>query len=173
MPAAALGVLPELLALAAQRQVVFRPQQNEMVDHRRLDIEGRQLDAEVFRLGVAAAQEQADADLPRLAVLARPVRDRDGAIRRMIAERPFPDDMLQTPRSNLDAVLVADLQERPETRLQFARCARERPFRLQLAPRRTHFLLPQIAERGDRRRWRLRNGCCRRAPQASRLRCTI
>ena len=47
-----------------------------MIDHARLDFQRGQLGAQVARLGGAAAQEQADADLPRLAVLAHPVGDR-------------------------------------------------------------------------------------------------
>ena len=54
-------------------------------------------------------QEQTDADLPRLAVLARPMGDRQHAVGRVFAERPFADDVLQPPRADFDAVLVADL----------------------------------------------------------------
>ena len=64
-----------------------------------------------LRLAGAAAEEQADADLPRLAVLADPVGDGDDAVGRMLAEGQLADDVLQPPRPDLDAVLVADLQE--------------------------------------------------------------
>ena len=45
VPAAALRLLPQRLALAGQRQVVLRPQQDQVIDDRRLDLQGRQLDA--------------------------------------------------------------------------------------------------------------------------------
>ena len=59
-------------------------------------------------------------DLPRLPVLARPVRDRDGSVGRVFAERPLGHDVLKPPRADLHAVLVADAQERTEPGLQFA-----------------------------------------------------
>ena len=46
-----------------------------------------QLDLQVLRLAGRLREEQADADLPRLAVLARPVGDADDAVGRVLAER--------------------------------------------------------------------------------------
>ena len=66
-----------------------------------------------LRLAGAAGQEQADADLPRLAVLAGPVGDGRGAVGRVLAEGPFGDDVLQSPRPDLDAVLVAGCRNAP------------------------------------------------------------
>ena len=75
------------------------------------------------------------------------------AVGRMIAERPFADDVVQPPRSHLDAVFVADLQERAQARLQLARRAGQRPFRLQFAPGRrsswSHSSRQDYAGRGD------------------------
>src|SRR5438132_3276308 len=142
--AAALGLLPQGLALAGQGQVVFRPQENEMIDHRRLGVEGGQLDAQVLRLGRAAPQEKTDADFPRLAVLARPVADADGAVGRMIAESTFAVDVLQPTGAVLQAVLVADLQKGAEPSLQFARGARQRPVELPIALCGLHLLLPTL-----------------------------
>src|SRR5205085_2542078 len=79
----------------------------------------------------AFREEQADADLPRRAVLAGPVGDGQDAVRRVLAEAPFADDVLQAPRADLHAVLVADLQERTEPGLQFAGRAGEGALGLQ------------------------------------------
>ncbi len=57
------------------------------------------------------------------------------------------DDMLEPPRSDLDAVLVGDLQERAEASLQLARGSGHGSFGLQLAPRRPHFLVPHLTDR--------------------------
>ena len=55
------------------------------------------------------------------------------AIGRMLAEGQFADDMLQPPRADLDAVLVANLQKSAQAGLQLAGGAGQRPFRLQFA----------------------------------------
>ena len=54
---------------------------------------------------------------------------RDDAVGRMLAEGPFRHDVLQTPRADLDAMLVAGLQERRQAGLQLAGGAGERAFR--------------------------------------------
>ena len=71
------------------------------------------------------------------------------AVGRVVAERPLADDVLQPPRPDLDAVLVADLQERAQARLQLARRPGQRPFRLQLAAGRPHLLVPQVGQTRD------------------------
>ena len=80
-----------------------------MIDNRRLGLEGGELDGQVFRLCGTAAHEQADAHFPGLAVLAGPMADADRAVGGMIAEGPFAHDVLQTPRTYLDAVFEANL----------------------------------------------------------------
>src|SRR5262249_40021565 len=108
MLAAAFGFLPQRFALARQGQIFFGPEQDEMVDNLRRQVERGQRGLEIARLARALGEEEADADLPRLAVLARPVRDGDDAVGGMIAEGEFRDDVLQPPRADFDAVLVAD-----------------------------------------------------------------
>src|SRR5262245_35321210 len=86
VPAAALRLLPECLALAAQSQIVLRPQENQVIDHRRVGLKRGQLHLQVLRLSGPAPEEEADADLPRLTILARPVSDSDDAVGGMVAE---------------------------------------------------------------------------------------
>src|SRR5207244_3647494 len=112
MPAATLRLLPHRLALARQRQVVFRPQENEMIDHGRLGFHTRQLDFQILWFAGAAPKEQADADFPGLTIPTSPMSDGHDAVGRMVAKRKLTDDMLESPGTNFDAVFVANLQER-------------------------------------------------------------
>ena len=57
------------------------------------------------------AQEKPDSHLPRLAVPACPVGDRQHAVRRVIAKGDLVGHVLQPPGTDLDAVLVAHLKE--------------------------------------------------------------
>ena len=67
----------------------------------------------------------------------------------MVAECPFPDDMVQAPRTNLHSMFVANLQERAKAGLQLAGGAGESAFRLELLASVAHHLLPQLAEVGE------------------------
>src|SRR5207253_3212830 len=116
--------------------------QDEVIDHRRRRFERGELRLQVLRLAGAATEEQADADLPRLAVLTDPVGDADDAIGGMLTERPFRHYMLQPPGADLHAMLVANLQKRPETRLELACGAGNRAFRRQLPRCLGHRLIP-------------------------------
>src|SRR5439155_21184907 len=106
-----LAVVPDGLALAAEGDVVFGAQEDEVVDDLRGHVEGGELDFQVARLARAAAEVEADADFPGLAVLADPVGDADDAVGGVVAEGPFGDDVGQTPRADLDAVLETGVQE--------------------------------------------------------------
>src|SRR6266446_5401113 len=119
MTAAALVLLPKSLTLAGKRQVILRPQQDEVIDHRRLGLKGGQLDRQVLGFCRATAEKKTDADFPGLAVLAGPVADADGAVSGVVAECPFADDMLEPPGSDFYAMLQANLQKSAQARLQF------------------------------------------------------
>src|SRR5206468_3909481 len=103
MPAVALGFLPQSLTLAGQSQVIFRPQENEMIDNGWLRFHARQLDFQILGFARPAAQEQPDADFPRLTISAYPMRDRHHAVGRMIAKTQLADDVLKSPRADFDA----------------------------------------------------------------------
>ena len=120
-----------------------------MIDDRRLDIQGGQLDLEVFRLARSASEEQADADLPGLAVLARPVSDGNDTVGRVLAEGELRHDVLQAPGPDLDAVLVADLQECAQAGLQLPCRPRQRPLGRQVGQRRLHLLVPRLGQGGE------------------------
>src|SRR5207237_551171 len=82
----------------------------------------------------------------RRAAAGGPVGDADDAVGRVLAEAPFRDDMLKTPRPDLDPVFQANLQERPQSRLQLARGPGQGTFGFELATGRPELLLPQVAE---------------------------
>src|SRR5580692_11475828 len=115
-----------------------------MIDYRRLAVPARELDFEVLWLASAATEEQTDADLPGLAALASPVRDRNRAVGRMLAEGQFRHNVLQPPWSDLHAMLVANLEEIAERSLKLARRAGERAFRFEFAPGSAPFLIPHF-----------------------------
>ena len=70
----------------------------------------------------------------------------------MIAEGPFAHDVLQPPRPHLDAVLVADLQEGSQARLQLAGGAGQRALRFQLLSCGLHLLVPELTHLHGRAR---------------------
>ena len=109
--------LPDRLALAGQR--IRRHRAATESDDRSppASFERGKLDLQIARLARPTAQEQADAHLPRLPVLAYPVGDRHRAVGRMLAEGEFRHRVLQSPRPDLDAMLVANLQETPQAPL--------------------------------------------------------
>src|SRR5207249_6638750 len=109
------------------------------VDHRRFAVECGQLDVQIAWLAGAAAEEQADADLPRLAILTCPMGDGHRAISRVVAKRPFCHDVLEPPWPDLDAMLMAQFEERAEAALQFACRPGQRAIRFQPAPGGTPF----------------------------------
>jgi hypothetical protein len=63
MSATALGLLPKDFAFARQDQIVFRAQEDQVVNDRRLSLQGSQFDGEV--LGLAARLKKEAAELQR------------------------------------------------------------------------------------------------------------
>src|SRR5205085_11881901 len=135
-------VLPERLALAGQAGVIAGPQKDEVIDDGRLGFEHHELDVEVARLSHAAAHEQADADLPRLTILANPVGDGHDSESRMVAESQLVDNVLQAPGADFHPVLVANLKESSQAGLKLARGAGKGAVRLQLGASSTDLVLP-------------------------------
>ena len=82
-----------------------------MVNDGRLRFQGRQFRAEVLGLRGSTAKEKTNAHLPGLAILTGPMANADRTVGRVLAKRPFWNDVLQTPRANLHTMLVADLQK--------------------------------------------------------------
>ncbi len=70
-----LRFLPDRLALAGERHIVIGPQQDQMIDNLRRDIERAELDFQIARLAGTASQEQSDADFPGLTILTHPMGD--------------------------------------------------------------------------------------------------